>query len=154
MKPEDEITKCFEILKKLYEHAPKTRDAYFKLILALAVVWDQDRPTPHLQMGEHVLPYEAVICERYDYYKNLFKTKKAKCSYAKMSEADLILVVDIPVPISEMEWALKNCTGSASGWGKNYNKIVYDTARFKRSQRDPSQAGCVGCLSYKWSYLS
>lgn len=127
---QDNIPAALTLLQALCHHDPKERDKYFNLIVALALVWDQERPKPHFQMGSKILPYQSDICARYDYFKDLYSSKKkAKIPYAKLLISDFTLVVDTPMPISELEWARDNVKGSAASWGKKYDMIKYDHPR-------------------------
>ena len=132
VEPQDNIPAALALLQSLCHHDPKERDKYFNLIVALALVWDQERPKPHFQMGNKVLPYQTDICARYDYFKALYSDsakKKAKISYSKLLISDFTFVVDTPMPISELEWARDNVKGTAASWGKRYAEIKYDHPR-------------------------
>ena len=133
----DKLPECMAILDQLAAHDPEGRDKYFKLILAMSVVWDEPRrPRLHGQMGRKVLPYEPELEKRYDYYKNLYESKKAKIAYGDLGVGDLVFVVDTPVPIEELEWARDNESGSADSWGKKYAMIKYDNNRLQKEKYD------------------
>ena len=92
VEPQDNIPAALALLQSLCHHDPKERDKYFNLIVALALVWDQERPKPHSQMGNKVLPYQTDICARYDYFKGLYSDsakKKAKIPYSKLIISDI-----------------------------------------------------------------
>lgn len=133
----DNLPQCMAILDQLATHDPEGRDPYFKLILAMSVVWDEPRrPRLHGQMGREILPYEPELEKRYDYYKTLFETKQAKIAYSDLVISDLIFVVDTPVPIEELEWARDNESGSVDSWGKKYAMIEYDNDRLQKEEYD------------------
>ncbi|MBN2685608.1 MAG: hypothetical protein JXR40_10040 [Pontiellaceae bacterium] len=133
----DKLPECMAILDQLAAHDPEGRDQYFKLILAMSVVWDEPRrPRLHGQMGREILAYEPELEKRYDYFKTLFETKTAKIAYSDLVVSDLIFVVDTPVPIDELEWARDNESGSVDSWGKKYAMIEYDHDRLQKEEYD------------------
>lgn len=133
----DKLPECMAIMDQLALHDLEGRDPYFKLILAMSVVWDEPRrPRLHGQMGRETLPYEPDLDKRYDYYKSLFETKKAKIAYSDLAVSDLIFVVDTPVPIEELEWARDHEDGSVDSWGKKYALIKYDHDRLENEEFD------------------
>ncbi len=115
------------ILNRLYDHDPKQRDEYFRLILAMAVVWDQPRPPLHHQMGGKALPYQPDIEARYDYFRDLYDAKRSEMPYGDLSVTALTFVVDLPLPLSELAWVRQNEAPRA--WEKKYTEIVYSDAR-------------------------
>ncbi len=125
---------CRGIIETLYAHDPQGREDYIKLILALAVVWDQPRRPLHHQIGQGALPYEVEITRRYDYFKDLYASRKARISYGLLSVSALTLVVDTPVPVTELEWARDNVRGSRTRWGSKFSDIKYDHPRLDRGQ--------------------
>ena len=129
LSPLDDWPACFRHFGSLFDHDPHSRDAFFRLILALAVVWDQPRPPPHHQMGQGQLPFAPDVCRRYDYFKGLFGSREAELPYRSLSANALALVVDAPVPLSELVWARTNVKGSASSWHKRFDEIRYDDPR-------------------------
>ncbi len=100
----------------------------------MALVWDQPRPPLHRQIGSTMLSPMADLENRYNYYKYIYDKRKAKIKYKYLSTRDLTLVVDTPMPVSELEWALKNVKSTLSSWGKLYSKIVYNHERLRTQQ--------------------
>ena len=129
----DKIDKALNILQQLYLHDTKNAPKFFKLMIAMSLVWDQPRLKLHHQMGKNILSYEEHITERYDYFKQIY-TRGAKINYSRLSIQDLIFVVDTPLPLSELLWARKNVRSSLSKWGNLYPEIVYDKKRLERKQ--------------------
>lgn len=130
IQPEDNLPRCLAIIDELRLHDPSGCDAYFDLILAIAVVLDQaDNVRVHGQMGSEVLAYENNAVERYNDYKQLYEKRRAKMEYRKLTAAELRFVVHVPVPDSELEWARENVSGSLSSWDSKYSDIEYDTSR-------------------------
>ena len=102
---------------------------FFKLAVAIAVVWDRERPSVHGQIGVMALEHENTALDVYKYFKALYGSSRAKIRLKDLSARDLVFVVDTPVPISELEWAKKKVKGKSKTWGKNYAKIKYDHPR-------------------------
>jgi len=125
--PEDDWRAMMHLLGQLHDHDPKQRDEYFQLILALAVVWDQPRPPLHHQMGGKQLPYQPDIPALYEYFRDLYASRRAAMSYRDLSVTALTFVVDVPVPIEELHWIRKN--EPPRGWDKKYSDIVYSDRR-------------------------
>lgn len=125
----DNLNEVVHIIETLYDHDVKERDTFFKLIIALAVVWDQPRLPWHSQMGGGELEYQTNIRSRYDYFKQIYSSNRGKPLYASLEVPTLCFVVDTPVPVDELSWALKNVRGTRGSWKKQFFKIVYDKKR-------------------------
>ena len=123
------------IIEKLFNHDPETRDKFFELILAFAVVWDDDRPFLHHQAGNHKLSYDPNLTARYDHFKKLYEGASG-VPYEWLNWRTLALVVDTPVPISELKWVRNEIHGSRSSWGKKYKDIEYDHERLENGAYD------------------
>lgn len=130
--PSDNLTNCFNILTILSEYDPAGRDRWFDLMLAFSVVWDvPERPPIHDQEGKKPLTYKPSIKKRYDYFKDLYSGKSTKISYSSLTAAELIFVVETPVPLSELTWARNNEGGSCVSWGRKFYSIHYDFDRLQ-----------------------
>jgi hypothetical protein len=125
--PDDDWRAMMGILGQLYDHDPKQRDEYDRLILALAVVWDQSRPPLHNQMGGKQLPFQPDLLARYDYFRDLYASRRAAVPYRDLSVTALTFVVDVPVPIEELLWVRENEQPRA--WDRKYSDIVYADRR-------------------------
>lgn len=125
--PEDNWRAMKGILGQLHDHDPRGRDEYFRLILALAVVWDQPRPPLHRQMGGKQLNYQPDLPALYDYFRDLYASRRAAMSYRDLSVTALTFVVDVPVPLEELQWMRKN--ESPRSWDRKYSDIVYSDQR-------------------------
>ena len=131
--PNDNLGEVLAILAKLHKHDPKEITKFWKLALAMSLVWDDEKKLMHHQMGKDLLPYSWQIVELYDYFKELY-TRGAKVSYSKLSIQDLVFVVGVNVPLEELHWARKNCSGSAKSWAKRYFEIKYNHVRLNASR--------------------
>lgn len=132
--PGDNKPQVVRILDELREHDPKGTGQYFNLALAIALVMDSPSKPIHGQMGRKGAGRASLPVERYDYFKTLYSTGSAKLDYADLGVSELLFVVHVPVPISELRWALENEKGSLSDWAEKYNGIVYDRQRLRGSQ--------------------
>jgi hypothetical protein len=128
--PQDDRPAAYRIVETLFDHDPKGRDDYRRLILALALVWDQPRPPPQPQMGNGQLPFTEAITQRYDYFHDLYASKRADIPYARLSVTALTSVVDTPVPLSELEWVRQNVR--PTNWERKFFDIRYDERRIER----------------------
>lgn len=130
--PDDDLARGWKIIKQLYDHDPEGRSRYWRLILAMSVVWDQERPPLHYQAGGKDLAFTPQIEERYHFFKSIYAQGTAKLPYRELSTKALTYVVDTPVPVTELQWALDNVNGEAAAWGKKFNEIRYDRRRVRR----------------------
>ncbi len=126
----DNWAEACRILELLHDHDPVARDRYFDLILALAVVWDQPRPPLHGQQG--ALSFSPDLAARYDYFKELYGSRRARLPYGRLSVVALRFVVDTPVPVEELAWARDQVRGTPSRWGDKFYEIEYDDDRLRR----------------------
>ncbi|WDE96369.1 transglutaminase-like domain-containing protein [Lentisphaera profundi] len=124
----DDLSEVLNILQKIHKHDPSEVDKYWNLALATSLVWDTERKNMHHQMGSKTMSYSWEITALYDYFKKIYK-RGAKLSYSKLSVQELVFVVAVDVPLEELHWALKNCSGSARAWAKRYFEIKYNTTR-------------------------
>ena len=129
---DDDLDKVFEIITKLWNADPEKRDDFYSLILAFAVVWDTERPLIHNYMGKKPPKYEKNLVGRYEFLRNIY-SRKSPMPYKYLSSRMLIYVVDLPISINEMKWAVENERGSAAGWGQKFNDVKYDKPRFDRN---------------------
>lgn len=126
---DDNMPEVIKIIDTLYRHDPAGRDKFFNLIVAMAVVWDQKRPRMHGQIGPNILQYTADITNRYTFFKKQYSTGNGKILYKELDVQSLCFVVDTPVPVSELDWAIENVKGSRSNWDRKYSKIKYNHIR-------------------------
>lgn len=129
--PQDDWPAMYGIVETLYGHDPAGRDDFRRLILAMALVWDQPRPEPHPQMGRGQLPYDEPMAKRYDYFRDLYASKRADIPYGKLSVAALTNVVDTPVPLSELLWVREHVR--PTNWDRKFFDVRYDMDRLERA---------------------
>ncbi len=132
--PDDILGEVFGILGAIHRSDPDGADRFFRLALALAVVWDQPRPPLHGQMGPVGPGKPAGPVALFAYFRDLYSSSDARLAYERLSTPALIFVVDTPVPLSELQWARANVRGRASSWGRKYFDIRYDSPRLDAGQ--------------------
>ena len=141
----DDWPQVAAILAQLYDHAGKERDRFRNLIVAMAVVWDQPRRPLHPQIGAHALDYKSELSKRFDHLRRLYGHSsksssrgrgRAKIAYEKLSISALTFVVDTPVPVRELRWALDNVRGGLGTWGSKFFDVRYDSKRIDEEQFD------------------
>ncbi|MFA4944965.1 MAG: hypothetical protein WC789_09730 [Lentisphaeria bacterium] len=134
LSPADNLPEAFRILGELHDLDPQGRDAFFNLILALAVVWDQPPKALHGQYQP--LPFQPELPRRYEHFRNLYQRHKAKFNYQRLTPAALVFVVATPVPVEELAWAQQECRWSLASWDKAYTGIRYDQGRLASNSFD------------------
>jgi len=135
LSPEDKSKGVVHVLEQLYAHDPSGCEEFYDLAVALAVVLDtSSRPWMHRQMGKNLLPYDPDPVWRYDYFKKLYTGEQAKIDYTDLSARELVFVVQTPVPLSELEWALSREDGDLEEWGEKYESIAYNHTRLESSR--------------------
>lgn len=134
MTEDDKACEVAAVIQQLCEHDPQERDRYLNLILAMAVVWDTPRKAMDDQIESGWLPPDDDIRLYYDYFKRLYSSEKTKVPYDELSVDSLVFTVDIPAPLSELEWALEHVDGTRVSWGRHYKAIPYDMSRFIRKE--------------------
>ena len=126
-----------EILRTLYQHDPESREKTWPLMLALALVWDKSLAPLHNQIGENAIEFSPDIARRFDFFKSTLCGPHAVFSMETLSIPSLCLIVDTPVPVSELLWAQRNVKERSPE--KIYKSIKYDSMR-------------VNSLAFSWPY--
>ena len=139
LQPEDDVLSVVKIMDSLRSHDAAGVEKYFDLALAIAVVMDKPVRKMHGQMGGDVLAYDPDPVERFDFYKKQYSSGRSKIDYEDLTVLELIFVVHVPVPMTELKWAQAHVDGRLGDWGDNYRRIQYnhdrlDTSRFKWDQ--------------------
>jgi len=130
----DKLKDCFGIIQLLYSSNPAQAERMRNLILAIATVWDGKRFPVHKQMNNHEPHVRLSPVVYYNYFSNLYGSNLAAVPYSMLSVSDLIFVVDVSVPIEELQWAVANCKEPASKWWKYYDSIKLDKYRLRKRQ--------------------
>ncbi len=121
LKPEDDAQRVLKVWALLADEDPEARTKYRELALACAVVFD--KPFTPQWNGERL---EIPAGQRYDYYKQHNEKGDLATRIHRLPASDLVWVVCAPVPVSEMEWALKKMHLRQKNWGSAYDLVKYD----------------------------
>ena len=97
------------------ESKPALRDKYRALQLACAMVFP----------GDDYNSADSRASNRYRLFRDNAEKGRLTGKIHRMKAEDLIWVVDVPVPDSEIEWALDKMTLSQKNWGQAYGMIEY-----------------------------
>ncbi len=130
----DKLPRFVTILNQLCTSDPKDRDQFAKLIFAIALVWDTARPQLHHYAKLGKLPYKPELPARYAHFRDLQKSGKAKLDIAKLTVQDLLFVVDTPVPVSELKWAVKQVDKNLHEWDEVFADVRFHAGRWAHRQ--------------------
>ncbi len=97
------------------EPANELREKYRGLALACALVFQ----------GSAYADEPNKAGERYRLFRDNAEKGRLTGKIHRMPATDLVWVVDVPVPDSEIEWALENMHLPQRGWGAAYSMIEY-----------------------------
>lgn len=97
------------------EEKPELRDKYAALALACAMVFPED---------DYGNP-DSRANTRYRLFRDNSEKGRLTGRIHRMKSTDLVWVVDVPVPDSEIEWALKKMNLPQKRWGEAYGMIEY-----------------------------
>ena len=129
----DNLPNVMNILETLYNHDQNSRDEFFPLMLAIALVWDSPRPPMHGQIGENNIPSNNPdIKNRYDFFQHLYGSHRSAIPFSRLTVSALCFVVDAPIPVEELQWAAKNIKGGK--YDKIFQSIKYDHKRLETGQ--------------------
>ncbi len=129
----DNLPNVIDILETLYNHDQASRDEFFPLMLAIALVWDSPRPPMHGQIGENNIPSNNPdIKNRYDFFQHLYGSHRSAIPFSRLTVSALCFVVDAPIPVEELQWAAKNIKGGK--YEKIFQSIKYDHKRLENGQ--------------------
>ena len=131
IRQEDDLPKVLELLGRLERRFGAATQEYTGLALALAVVWDQPPTQPyHGQVSpSSLLPLAPDIEARFAFFVEGDRAGRMEYPLRQLAPAELIYVVDAPVPVSELEWAQRRVRGSAASWGRKFYDITYSYYR-------------------------
>ena len=121
LRPEDGARDVLRVWSRLAAEDDTVRGKYRELALAIALVFDKPfRPEWNSQT------LEITPRERFDFYKEKNEKGQLQANIHRYPASDLVWVVADPVPLSEMEWALRKVRLRQKNWGEAYGMIKYD----------------------------
>ncbi|HEY5791831.1 MAG TPA: hypothetical protein VIS74_00940 [Chthoniobacterales bacterium] len=136
---EDDAAAVLKILQELWQADPARFWQYFRLAIALALVFDQPPPAdwPHDQTNSAALPQAAMPpAEAFAFWIESDKTGKLYADPKTLGVDQLKFMVDVFLPASELRWAQKNARFPRANFGKAFSSITYDYSRTRTRQYD------------------
>ena len=121
LKPEDDAAQALHTWAVLASEDPEARTKYRELALACALVFD--KPFTPEWNGERL---QIPASQRYDFYKQHNEKGDLATHIHRLPASDLVWVVCAPVPVSELDWALKKMHLKQKNWGTAYDMVKYD----------------------------
>ncbi len=121
IEPEDDAAQALHVWALLAAEDPEARTKYRELALACALVFD--KPFTPDWNGERL---QIPAGQRYDFYKQHNEKGDLATHIHRLPAADLVYVVCAPVPVSELDWALKKMHLKQKNWGTAYEMVKYD----------------------------
>ena len=133
LKSEDDPIGLLTILETLLQAYPEQMNDYSSLAGAFAIVYDQAIPKrwPHDQVNHKLVPLlkDQPWLPLFEYFFKKDQENQLAGKIKEMSVSELKYVVDCPIEISELEWALKFQRNSRSSFDKTYFDVEYDESR-------------------------
>ncbi len=121
LRPEDNAREVLRVWAMLDAEDDTVRGKYRELALAIALVYDKPfRPDWN---GERL---DITPRERFEYYKEKNEKGQLQTHIHRYMADDLVWVVADPVPVSELDWALKKVHLRQKNWGDAYGMVKYD----------------------------
>lgn len=123
---------AFNTFYSLWKRTPeKDRSKYVNLAIACSLLRKDiaERPSMLRNSTEPLLG----ITELYDFFCERDAKHRLITDIKKMSPSDLMHVVDVRLPMSEVEWVYKNLKYKRSDWGKSYGVVTYLMERATRN---------------------
>ncbi len=119
----DKIGPALQTWAMLGADDPETLGKYRELAIACSLVFE--KPHEFAWNGDKI---KVSAEDRYRWYKAKDKAGLLASHLTKMSAWQLAWVVGVPVPESEMEWALTELTRKLhqKDWGRAYDMVPYD----------------------------
>ena len=121
LRPEDNAREVLRIWALIAAEDDTARGKYRELALAVALVFD--KPFRPRWNGETL---EITPRERFEYYREKNEKGQLQTHIHKYFAGDLVWVVADPVPVSELDWALKKVHLRQKNWGDAYGMVKYD----------------------------
>lgn len=140
----DDAPKACEILCRIAQKFPELSAKYPQVAIAFALVWDQPFPEtwPHPWISKENLPMgDSDPVKRFDaYFKiqqgfevNPGMVKKLEIDPSKLSARDLMFVVDTPIELKEIAYALQVKLSDPRKLNELFQQIPYDSTRMSRT---------------------
>ena len=117
----DDAGRALTVWAKIAAENPEAETEYRDLAIACALVFDRTLKADHGGGGEKIDPVE-----RYTHFRKNDQDGKLIGKIKKMTAADLVWVVGVPVTQKELDWAINKTDYRQQSWGVAYDQIKYD----------------------------
>lgn len=137
LSPHDHELRVFEILNELYAHSRVDFEAYPRVALAIALVYDQEPPSrwPHGQVSRQALPRRLPDpAKAFQFFVNSANSGRMLFSLNRLMIEELKYVVDIVAPFEELRWAQEELRPKRKSVEKLYGSITYDMEWLNQNQ--------------------
>ena len=120
------------ILRKWAEFWMKTsampRSRYSSLALACAMLNPRIASSPsklRASSSTNISTTPLTLEQVFEYFMEMDEARELLTDISKLSPSELLFVVDVRLPRSEMDWARKKVSLTRKGWGGAYSMIRY-----------------------------
>ena len=120
------------ILRKWAEFWMKTsampRSRYSSLALACAMLNPRIASSPsklRASSSTNISTTPLTLEQVFEYFMEMDEARELLTDISKLSPSELLFVVDVRLPRSEMDWARKKVRLTRKGWGGAYSMIRY-----------------------------
>ncbi len=121
LSPRDDAGRALAVWATIAAENPEARTEFRHLAIACGLVFDRPLKAAHGSKGDRISPVE-----RYSHFRQNAEAGKLTGKIKKMTAADLIWVVGVPVTQQELDWAIKKTDLRQKNWGAYYEQIKYD----------------------------
>lgn len=123
LRPDDDPKSLLAMLHSAWQEGHGVPQKYYALAIACGIVFD--RPIKIQHGDEYSEDSEIDAMSRFRWYVKNNDAGKLVVSIDRSTASDLCWVVCAPVPVSELDWALKHLSFSRRSWGNAYSEIEY-----------------------------
>jgi hypothetical protein len=124
----DLVPEVIAILQALREHDARAVADYPQLALAIALVYDVPPPPywPHWQVSPEVLPRRLPSpVQAFKFFTEADKAGRTLHKLVTVSAGELIFMVDLAAPFSELSWAQQSVKYPLADLVKSYESVRY-----------------------------
>lgn len=139
LSPCDYLPEVFSILDRLHQADPLAFETYAQLALALALVYDVSPPPgwPHGQVSAAALPRRLPDArEAFEFFVQSDRSGKLLHRLAYLSCDELIFLVDLAAPFSELKWAQSSVQATLVDLPSTYVSVGYRHERAAANRFD------------------
>jgi hypothetical protein len=127
LRADDDPKSLLTMLHTAWQEGLETAEKYHALAIACGVVFDRPIRIQHDNDSSEndTGPAEIDAVSRFRWYVKQNEAGKLVVSIDRSTASDLCWVVCAPVPVSELEWAVRKLSFSRRGWGGAYSEVEY-----------------------------